>query len=635
MSSTPSTLTTRWGVPLDEGAKIKASTLRSMARMFRSYRWRIAAIVSLTVVSVALELIPTLLIGIMIGDTVDQVADSQPIDQGRLFAFFSITVGLYAASALFSLLTSYLETSTGNAVTHDIRQQLYDHLNRLSIHFFTSTRTGEILSRVSTDVNAVQNVVSLTFATWVNTFSTLAIALGIMIYLDWRLSTIAAAVLMIWIFPMWRVGQHMRGLQREWQEEAGGMQAHLQETLSVSGMMMVRSFGRRDFEQERFGEANDQLRDLAVRRLMASRWLRLATRLFGAVSLAVVFWWGARGIGDGSLSIGEVVTFALLTQRVFGPFSQLAQINTQIISSVALFERIFEYLNMSVEIDERPDAVALVDARGEVAFENVTFAYEPNGDPALRDVSFRLAPGQMAAIVGPSGAGKTTITYMLQRFYDPDSGRVAIDGHDFRDLTMASISGTVGVVAQDTTLFFSSLRDNIRYGRLDASNEEIEEAARAAGLSQLMDDLEDGLDTVVGERGYRLSGGEKQRVSIARAILKDPPVLILDEATASLDSRLEAEIRDATERLAQGRTTVVIAHRLSTVVAADVILVVDGGRIVEQGSHAKLLKQGGLYASLYESQFAQSEAESGLKKKSKKSKKAKKAAKKKVGAKKR
>ncbi|MDA0353760.1 MAG: ABC transporter ATP-binding protein [Chloroflexi bacterium] len=578
-----------------------------MGRVFRPYRWQIAAMMSLTLVSVALELAPTLLIGLLIGDTVEEVAAGEIPDQTRLFLLFGIIVALYVLSALLSVLSSYVETTTGNGVMFDVRQQMYDHLNRLSIHFFTSTRTGEILSRVSTDVNGVQGVITLAFAGWVSSFATLATALGIMIYLDWRLSIIAAIVLVVWIVPMWRVGQHMRGLQRQWQEEAADMQAHLQETLSVSGMMMVRSFGRREHEQRRFDETNQLLRTLAIRRLMSSRWFYLATRLFGAVSLALVYWWGARGISDGSLGLAEVITFALLTQRVFGPFSQLSQINTQLISSVALFQRIFEYLDMSVEIDERPDAVELTNARGVVAFEGVTFAYDEEAVPALQNVSFRLEPGQMAAIVGPSGAGKTTITYMLQRFYDPNEGRVTLDGHDLRDLTMASISGAVGVVAQDTTLFFSSLRDNIRYGRLDATDEEIELAARAAGLGDLMDDLPAGLDTVVGERGYRLSGGEKQRVSIARAILKDPPVLIMDEATASLDSRLEAEIRRATERLAKGRTTLVIAHRLSTVIAADVILVVEGGQVVERGTHAELLKQEGLYATLYRSQFARSD----------------------------
>jgi ATP-binding cassette subfamily B protein len=578
-----------------------------MAGVFRPYRWRVLSIVSLTLISVALELTPALLIGLLVGDAVDSLSNDEALDQGRLVLLFGSIVGLYIIASLLSVLASYLETTTGNGVMYDIRQRMYDHLNRLSIHFFTSTRTGEILSRVSTDVNAVQQVVTLTFSNFVGNTATLAVALGIMIYLDWRLSVIAAVVLIVWIVPMWRVGKHMRELQRQWQEEAADMQAHLQETLSVSGMMMVRSFGRRDFERERFQQANGELRQLAIRRLMASRWFYLATRLFGAVSLAVVYWWGARGITNGTLEIGEVITFAILTQRVFGPFSALSQINTQMISAVALFQRIFEYLNMSVEIDERPDAIALAEPRGVIAFENVTFAYDAENEPALRDVSFRLEPGQMAAIVGPSGAGKTTITYMLQRFYDPDSGRVTLDGHDYRDLTMASISGAIGVVAQDTTLFFSSLRDNIRYGRLDATDQEIEVAARAAGLGALIDDMPSGLDTVVGERGYRLSGGEKQRVSIARAILKDPPVLILDEATASLDSRLEAEIREATERLAQGRTTVVIAHRLSTVIAADVILVVEAGRVVERGTHGELLKQGGLYATLYRSQFAKTD----------------------------
>ena len=386
------------------------------------------------------------------------------------------------------------------------------------------------------------------------------------------------------------------------------MSSQLEETLSVSGSMLVKAFGREEHERERFEASNESLRSLAIRRMMAGRWFNMATSGFGALIPGIVYWYGGRAVlGGENLSPGDVVAFAMLTQQVFGPFATIARVNTTLLSSAALFERIFEYLDLPLEVEERPDAVSLTDARGAVAFEGVRFAYGSGGRLALDDVSIAVEPGEMVALVGPSGAGKTTVTYLLQRFYDPQAGTVRLDGHDLRDLTLASISANVGAVMQETYLFHASLADNIRYGRLEASAEAVTVAARTAGLGGLIERLPDGLDTVVGERGFRLSGGEKQRVAIARAILKDPPVLILDEATSSLDSRLEREIREAMAELARGRTTIVIAHRLSTVVAADQILVFDGGRIVERGRHEELLQREGLYAALYHEQFASPE----------------------------
>ena len=591
------------------GVRRRGQTVRKTVRLFKPYRWRVALLVGLVAISVAAELLPALTLGLLVGEAVNGLTGEADPDLNKIVVYFAISVGLYSLAAGLSVVITYIEGTIGQGVMYDLRAAMHAHLNRLSIHFFTSTHTGEILSRVSTDVNMVQNSISMAFTNLITHVLTLTFALALMVYLDWRLSLIAAIVLVVWLFPMWKVGLRMQELQRRWQEEAADMSTHLEETLSVSGMMMVRSFGRQDYEAERFRETNETLRRLAIRRMMANRWLYLATRLFGSVSLAVVYWWGARGMIDGSLAISEVVAYALITQRVFGPFSAMTQVNTVLIGSLALFRRIFEYLDQAVDIEERADAIQLTHPVGVVEFDDVTFAYAASDDPALEHISFKFEPGQMAALVGPSGAGKTTITYLLQRFYDPAEGRILLDGHNLRDVTFDSISRAVGVVMQDTTLFFKSLRDNIRYGRLDASDAEVEAAARAAGLADLIDDLDQGLDTTVGARGYRLSGGEQQRVAIARAILKDPAVLILDEATASLDSRLEAAIRDATARLAEGRTTIVVAHRLSTVIAADVILVVDGGRIVERGTHAELLARGGLYATLYHSQFAESRQE--------------------------
>jgi ATP-binding cassette subfamily B protein len=412
-------------------------------------------------------------------------------------------------------------------------------------------------------------------------------------------------VLPLWVLPTLRVGDRMRRLQLEWRDENAEMTSHLAETLSVNGTMVVKTFGRQELEAERFRRANETLRQLSIRRFMAGRWFNVATELFGAFAVVFVYWYGARGVIDGSVGdIGTVVAFAGLSQRVFGPFRSIARINTTALSTVALFQRLFEYLDLPIEVAEKPGARSLPQPQGRIELRDVSFHYRPDAGPALEDVSFSLEPGRMLALVGPSGAGKTTVTYLLQRFYDPSRGSVLLDGHDLRDLTLETVSRAIGAVMQETYLFHASLGENVRYGRVDASDREVAEAVRVAGLGELVSRLPEGLDTVVGERGFRLSGGEKQRVAIARAVLKDPRVLILDEATASLDTRLEREIQEATQRLARGRSTVVIAHRLSTVIAADEILVLDQGRVVERGTHAQLLARGGLYASLHQAQLA-------------------------------
>ncbi len=583
--------------------------MRSLG-LFRPALGSVVLLVGLIAATAVLDLAPALVVKEIIDSAAAGAAGTEAGARTRIDVLFVVLIVSVLASGLLGVALGYVNQAIGQGVMYRLRADLHAHLQQLSVRFFTQTRTGEILSRVSTDVNGVQGAVTGTFTEFLQNAITLAVALGLMVALEWRLAVIALVILPLWVYPTMRVGQIQRRLMRQWHEENARMSAHLEETLSVSGVMLVKAFGRQSHESDRFETSNRVLRDLSVKRMMAGRWFNLATGLFGALAPGAVYWFGGRAVVGNELSIGSVVAFAVLTQRVFQPFAGIARINTTLLSSLALFERIFEYLDMPVEVEERAGARPLPTPRGHVRLEGVSFSYAAGaaGD-ALANIDMEVLPGQMAALVGPSGAGKTTATYLLQRFYDPQRGRVLIDGHDLRDVTLDSVARAIGAVMQDTYLFHASLADNIRYGRLDAPIEDVRAAAKAAGLESMVALLPEGLETVVGERGYRLSGGEKQRVAIARAILKDPPILVLDEATASLDSRLEREIREATARLAVGRTTIVIAHRLSTVLAADVIFVFDGGRIVERGRHDELLAQNGLYASLYREQF---EADPGL-----------------------
>jgi ATP-binding cassette subfamily B protein len=577
-------------------------TLSRALALLWPYRRLMALYLLLVGVTSVVGLGPPLLIRRLIDDAIPAGSVAQ------VNVLVLAMVALVLLGALVGVLRSFISNLVGQRVVFDLRGRLYRHLSGMSLRWFTRSRTGETLSRVSNDVGGVQDVISNTLGAVVENIIIAVSTLVLMLALDWRLALLSVAFLPFFILPSRRVGNIQRALTTEIQEQQATMNAQMQETLSVSGALLVKTFGRQSDEAASFEQTAGRIRDLSIRRAMVGRWFVMLMGLFGSITPAVVYWYGGHQVIGGGASLGTVVAFAALVGRIFGPISSLLGVNVTVLSSLALFERIFDYLDLEREIADKPDATPLVHPRGHVRFEHVDFAYIP-GTPALTDVSFEVPPGKFAALVGPSGAGKTTIAYLVPRLYDVTGGRVTIDGRDVRDVTLESLGDSISMVNQEPFLFHASIRQNLRYARQDATDEEVEAAARAANIHDFIAALPDGYDTVVGERGYRLSGGEKQRVAIARALLKDPAILILDEATSSVDTATERAIQDALDRLARGRTVLAIAHRLSTVLAADSILVIDGGRVVESGRHAELMARGGLYARLYEQQFRETTAD--------------------------
>jgi ATP-binding cassette subfamily B protein len=565
--------------------------------LFRPYSSSIALLLVTVTVAALVGLAPPLLFARII-DNVNGKKDLRAVDLDAALIFAAVLGG-----ALLSVLQSFLNNRVGQGVMYDLRNATYRHLQKMSLRFFTSTRSGEMLSRLNNDVSGVQDAVTNSFTTLYSNLITVVTTVILMAALDWRLTLLSLSALPVFIIPTRIVGAIQRRLLAQTQRRLGDMNAQMQETLSVNGAMLTKIFGRQAYEAERFNEMNRDVRDLTFRRLMTGRWFFMLLGLFGGVAPALVYWYGGRQVISGGLKVGEVVAFAALVTRIFSPVTQLLSVWITLQSSLALFERVFEYGELPVEIDEKPGALDIPRVEGRVRYESVGFRYGKNA-PAIQDVSIDILPGEVAALVGPSGAGKTTLTYLLPRLYDATEGSVQIDGHDVRDLTFATLNRAIGVVTQEPYLFHATIKENIQYARPDATDEQIQAAARAAYIDEFVTGLPHGYDTIVGERGYRLSGGEKQRVAIARAVLKDPPILILDEATSSLDSHSERIIQRALDELSRGRTTLVIAHRLSTVLHADTIVVLDRGRVVERGTHAELIAHEGLYASLYDQQFA-------------------------------
>ncbi len=525
----------------------------------------------------------------------------------RNVAELGLDVGLILASALVAaivgVLQGYLNSVVGEGIMRDIRTQLVAHLHRMPLSFFTGTKTGEIMNRVSNDVDNVDNVVTGTLTSIVTNVVVIASTLVAMFLWNWRLALLSIVIVPLMIFPLGPVGRRMYDIRKKTREKRDEIESITQETLSISGITLIKSFARETYERARFYDVGTRLMRLEIDLAMVGRWFLASVTAMVIIGPAVVWFGGGWYAIAGGLQVGVIVAFVSFIQgRLYGPAAALAGIQVQIVSALAVFERIFDYLDMTPEEYGPPDAVALTDVRGDIAFENVTFAYEPSR-AVLDGISFRIAAGQAVAFVGPSGGGKTTITQLVPRFYDPQEGRVLIDGHEVRTIELETLRRNIGIVTQETYLFHDTIANNLRYGKPDATDAELQAAARSASIADFIASLPDGYQTVVGERGHKLSGGERQRLAIARVLLKDPRILILDEATSSLDSENEAAIQAALVTAMRGRTSLVIAHRLSTILAADTIFVVDGGRIVETGRHAELLARGGLYGRLYRTQF--------------------------------
>ncbi len=621
--------------------EVSRALLRRVLAYARPYRVQVALMVGLIILTSLFSLIPPLLYR----DLLDNALPNK--DTTRLNWLALGVIGIPILVGLIGVAQRLFGARIGEGIICDLRQALYGHMQRMSLRFFTHTRTGEMMSRLNNDVIGAQRAVTGTMVNLITNLISLVSTLVIMLSLEWRLTLMGITILPLFILPARRVGRLLRRVAREQMAYNAEMNAQMNETLNVSGALLVKIFGRERDEMERFSERANRVRDAGVRQALIGRWFFMGLSLASALGTALVFWLGGHMVLRGAFTVGTIIAFGTYLTQLYGPLSALTNARVEFATSLVSFERVFEVLDLPVEIDDRPGAVSWEKAKGHVRFEKVSFSYldedrvmgladvprfsmgpqashSPSkggtvatsgkeGQPprwALRDLSFEIRPGQLVALVGPSGAGKTSITYLLPRLYDPTEGHITVDGHDLRHIKLASLASYIGMVTQETFLLHDTLRANLLYAKPNATPAELEEACRTANIHDFIVDLPEGYDTVVGERGYRLSGGERQRIAIARIILKDPRILILDEATSHLDSQSEALIQQALESVMEGRTSLVIAHRLSTILSADQILVMDGGRLVERGTHTDLLAQDGVYAGLYHTQFRDEEVSS-------------------------
>jgi ATP-binding cassette subfamily B protein len=570
---------------------VRRENFRRIVRLFRPYRRRLGAVCTLIVFSAGIGVVSPFLLR----EVLDVAIPDENV--GLLTVLVAGMVAIPIVTGVIGVWQTLLSNQVGQSVMHDLRTQVYRHLQRLSLAFFTRTRTGEVQSRIANDIGGIETVVTSTATSVLANVTTVLATVVAMVLLDWRLAAFSLALLPLFVWLTKRVGEQRKKVTAERQASLADVSSIVQESLSVSGILLGKTMGRTDDLAQRFERESSRLADLEVRSRMTGRWMMAAIQTSFAVMPALVYWFAGFMIAQGSetITIGTLVAFTTLQTRLFWPIGGLLGVQVEVHSSLALFDRIFEYLDHEVDIVEGERV--LERPRGEVRLDSVWFRYE-RGPWTLQDVSFAVAPGTKTALVGETGSGKTTSAYLVARLYDATEGSVSIDGVDVRDLTFESLAATVGVVSQETYLFHATVRENLRFAKPDASDEEIEDAARAAQIHDLVASLPDGYDTVVGERGYRFSGGEKQRIAIARTVLRNPPVLVLDEATSSLDTQTERLVQEALERLSEGRTTIAIAHRLSTVEDADQIVVLDRGRVVEVGTYDDLVARGGRFATL-------------------------------------
>lgn len=618
----------------DEKPKITWQLLRRVLQYAKPYHRLIACMLLLLIAHTGLMLLTPLLLRSLI----DNVIPNRDIH-----GLVLLTAGLLMIPALngaINVTQWRMNARVGEGVTYDLRLALYSRLQHMSLRFFTNTKAGELTSRLNNDVMGAQDAISSTIVTLVTQTIQATALLAIMLTLEWRLTLISVAILPWFILAARLLGKRLRAIARRQMDANAAMNAMMGETLNIGGALLVKLFGRQKSEIDRFGDRAGQVRDLDVQRTFTGSIFMAIIALISATGTALVYGLGGYAVIRGAFTVGTIVAFGTYLGYLYNALQGLSNAPVDFATSMVSFERVFEVIDLPVEIAERPCAAVLENMQGEVVFENVSFKYEAGDEQllsdvrrygsvddvttvlsgsqaageestphnqargiALEDISFRAAPGQLMALVGPSGAGKTTLTYLIPRLYDPTSGAIRIDGRDLRDLTLDSLSAQIGMVTQETYLFHDTIRTNLQYARPQAGQEELEAACRVANIHDFIRALPEGYDTVVGERGYRLSGGEKQRIALARVILKDPRILVLDEATSSLDSESETLIQDALSRVMSQRTSIVIAHRLSTILAADLILVLNRGRVVERGNHSSLLAHSGLYAGLYQTQF--------------------------------
>jgi ATP-binding cassette subfamily B protein len=630
----------------DEKPKVTRELLLRVLNYAKPYWWQIGGMLVTILITTGLSLVTPLIFRQLI----DKILPSKSINQLTVFALALLLVPIL--TGFINVIQRRLNSTVGEGVIYDLRVALFGKLQRMSLRFFTNTKVGELMSRLNNDVVGAQNAISNTIVGIItNIIETVAI-LAVMLSLEWKLTIIGVLILPLFILLAQRLGNVLRDIAREAMDHNAKMNAHMNETLNIGGALLVKLFGRAGQETDRFRDRAASVRDIGIRRAVIGSSFFVMLGLVSAVGTALVYGLGGWYVIQGTFTIGTIVAFGAYLGQLYGSLQGLAGAPVEFSTSMVSFERVFEIIDLPQDIAEKSNAIILHDAKGNLEFDHVNFNYSVDESKLLKDVkrygrmedvgavlsltgkgngkkkdedaasadgeadatsqarevalegvSFIAASGQLVALVGPSGAGKTTLTYLIPRLYDPTDGVIRIDGHDVKDVTLDSLANAIGMVTQETYLFHDTIRTNLTYARPDASPAEVEAAARAANIHQFIVDLPDGYDTIVGERGYRLSGGEKQRIALARVILKDPRILVLDEATSSLDSESESLIQDALKRVMAGRTSIVIAHRLSTILAADLILVMDRGRIVERGTHEQLLATGGLYSQLYETQF--------------------------------